>query len=97
MADSIADSKRRLVEDFNAVVEDTQKLLNALAASGTEKGTALRASADALLSANRRRPTLQPPGSVLKAPPSQPSTDAEPSAPKPPTLNGRPLAFSIAG
>jgi len=53
MADSIADSKRRLVEDFNAVVEDTQKLLNALAASGAEKGTALRASAEQNLAAAR--------------------------------------------
>src|SRR5260221_10280236 len=42
-------------------------------------------------------PTLQPPGSELKAPPSQPATDAEPSEPKPPTLNGLPLAFSSGG
>jgi ElaB/YqjD/DUF883 family membrane-anchored ribosome-binding protein len=55
MTESLADSKRRLAADFNAVIEDTQKLLNALAASGAEKGTALRASAEQSLAAARER------------------------------------------
>jgi ElaB/YqjD/DUF883 family membrane-anchored ribosome-binding protein len=50
-----AATKHRLIEDFNAVVEDTQKLLNALANTGAEKGTALRASAERSLEVARAR------------------------------------------
>ena len=46
MAQSIDDSRRKLVEDFNAVIADTEELLKALAASGAEKGSALRTSAE---------------------------------------------------
>lgn len=55
MAESIATSKAQLIKDFNAVVEDTQRLLQALAASGAEKGTALRASAEESLAVARER------------------------------------------
>jgi ElaB/YqjD/DUF883 family membrane-anchored ribosome-binding protein len=55
MGESIATSKAQLIKDFNAVVEDTEKLLRALAASGAEKGTALRASAEESLAAARER------------------------------------------
>src|SRR3954471_21843111 len=44
----------------------------------------------------RRMPTLQPPGSELSAPPSHPSTEAEPSAAKPEILKARPFIFSTA-
>ena len=55
MNDSVVTSKRRLIEDFNAVVEDTEKLLKALAATGAEKGGALRASAEQSLAVARER------------------------------------------
>lgn len=55
MTESVAASRRKLIEDFNAVVEDTEKLLKALAASGAEKGTALRASAEHNLETARAR------------------------------------------
>ena len=48
-------SRRGLIDDFNAGVEDAEKLLRALAASGAEKGTALRASAEQNLAAARER------------------------------------------
>src|SRR5262249_16815809 len=59
--------------------------------------TALRESAEALPSASNRMPTLQPPGSEASAPPSQPVTELEPSAPRPPSLNGLPLSFCSGG
>ena len=55
MTEQAAATKHRLIEDFNAVVEDTQKLLNALANTGAEKGTALRASAERSLEVARAR------------------------------------------
>ena len=48
-------SRRGLIDDFNAVVEDGEKLLRALASSGAEKGSALRASAEQNLAAARER------------------------------------------
>ena len=48
-------SRRKLIDDFNAVIEDTEKLLKALAAAGAEKGSALRASAEQNLEVARRR------------------------------------------
>jgi len=53
MTESAVATKRRLIEDFNAVIEDTERLLKALAATGAEKGTALRASAEQSLAAAR--------------------------------------------
>jgi ElaB/YqjD/DUF883 family membrane-anchored ribosome-binding protein len=53
MNESIETSKAKLIEDFNAVVEDTEKLLRALAATGAEKGSALRASAEQHLQSAR--------------------------------------------
>jgi ElaB/YqjD/DUF883 family membrane-anchored ribosome-binding protein len=53
MTESVANTKSRLIEDFNAVIEDTERLLKALAATGAEKGTALRTSAEQSLSAAR--------------------------------------------
>jgi ElaB/YqjD/DUF883 family membrane-anchored ribosome-binding protein len=55
MTGSVETSKRKLVDDFNAVVEDTEKLLKALAATGAEKGGALRASAEQNLQVARER------------------------------------------
>jgi len=55
MTEQAAATKHRLIEDFNAVVEDAQKLLNALANTGAEKGTALRASAERSLEVARAR------------------------------------------
>ena len=55
MAEQLAATKHRLIEDFNAVVEDTEKLLKALAATGAEKGTALRTSAEHSLEVARAR------------------------------------------
>ena len=54
-APSVDDSRRKLVEDFNAVIEDTEQLLRALAASGAEKSSALRASAEQNLEVARQR------------------------------------------
>jgi ElaB/YqjD/DUF883 family membrane-anchored ribosome-binding protein len=48
-------SRRGLIDDFNAVVEDGEKLLRALAQTGAEKGSALRASAEQNLAAARER------------------------------------------
>ena len=48
-------SRRKLIDDFNAVIEDTEKLLKSLAAAGAEKGSALRASAEQNLEVARRR------------------------------------------
>ena len=45
MNSTIDESRRKLVEDFNAVIADTEALLKALAASGAEKGDALRDAA----------------------------------------------------
>lgn len=55
MAESIDVSRRKLVEDFNAVIADTEQLLKALAASGAEKGSALRTSAEQNLAVARER------------------------------------------
>ena len=55
MDDTVVASKDKLVEDFNAVIADTEQLLKALAASGAEKGSALRASAEQGLEAADER------------------------------------------
>ena len=52
---SIDESRRKLVEDFNAVIADTEELLKALASSGAEKGSALRASAEQNLAVAKQR------------------------------------------
>ena len=55
MNESIDSSRRKLAEDFNAVIADTEALLKALAASGAEKSSALRASAEQNLEVARQR------------------------------------------
>ena len=55
MTDSIDASRRKLIEDFNAVITDSEALLKALAASGVEKGGALRATAEQNLQVARER------------------------------------------
>ena len=55
MTQSIDESRQKLVADFNAVIADTEQLLKALAASGAEKGSALRASAEQNLETARQR------------------------------------------
>ena len=53
MSEAVAASKRKIIEDFNSVIEDAQKLLVALAASGEEKGSALHLSVEQSLQAAR--------------------------------------------
>lgn len=55
MATTPDESKRKLIDDFNAVIQDTEQLLKTLAATGAEKGSALRASAEQNLQVARRR------------------------------------------
>lgn len=55
MPQSVDASKTKLIEDFNAVIEDAEQLLKSLAASGSEKGSALRASAERNLESARER------------------------------------------
>ena len=55
MNEAIDTSRRKLAEDFNAVIADTEALLKALAASGAEKSSALRASAEQNLEVARER------------------------------------------
>lgn len=55
MTDSVDSSRSTLIQDFKAVVEDGEKLLRALAATGAEKSGALRASAEENLAAARER------------------------------------------
>lgn len=52
---TVDESRRKLVEDFNAVIADTEALLKALAATGAERGDALRASAEKNLEIARQR------------------------------------------
>lgn len=53
MQTTIDVSKQKLVQDFNAVVADTERLLEALAAAGAEKGSALRTTAEKSLESAR--------------------------------------------
>ena len=46
MAQTPDATKDKLVEDFNAVITDTEQLLKSLAASGGEKAGAIRASVE---------------------------------------------------
>ena len=55
MTDSVDATRRKLIEDFNAVITDSEALLKALAASGAEKGSALRATAEQNLQVARER------------------------------------------
>jgi ElaB/YqjD/DUF883 family membrane-anchored ribosome-binding protein len=55
MNPSVDESRRKLVADFNAVIADTELLLKALAASGAEKGSELRTSAEQNLEVARQR------------------------------------------
>ena len=45
----------KLIEDFNAVIADTEQLLKSVAAVGGEKAGAMRASAEQNLNAARER------------------------------------------
>ncbi|HUL95286.1 MAG TPA: DUF883 family protein [Usitatibacter sp.] len=54
MTQSVADTRRRLANEFDAVVDEAEKLLAAIAASGGEEAKALRASAERSLSAAAR-------------------------------------------
>lgn len=46
MAQSVEQSRTKLIGDFNAVIQDTEELLRSLAATGAEKGDKLRAAAE---------------------------------------------------
>lgn len=48
-------SRDRLIEDFNAVVADTEQLLKAVGAAGGEKTSALRANLEQNLAHARQR------------------------------------------
>jgi ElaB/YqjD/DUF883 family membrane-anchored ribosome-binding protein len=48
-------TKEKLIEDFNAVITDTEQLLKSFAASGGEKAAELRASMEQNLKAARER------------------------------------------
>jgi len=48
-------TKDKLVEDFNAVIADTEQLLKSLAATGGEKASALRAGVEQNLKVARER------------------------------------------
>ena len=67
MNSTIDEPRRKLVEDFNAVIADTEALLKALAASGAEKGDALRASAEQNLAIARERLRELQSGAVERA------------------------------
>ena len=51
----VDESRRKLAEDFNTVIADAEQLLKALAASGSEKTSALRATAEQNLEVARQR------------------------------------------
>lgn len=55
MAQSSDTTKDKLVEDFNAVISDTEQLLKSVAASGGEKANAIRASVESNLKVARER------------------------------------------
>lgn len=55
MAQAPDATKDKLVEDFNAVITDTEQLLKSLAASGGEKAGAIRASVEEHLEVARQR------------------------------------------
>ena len=55
MTETVASSRQKLIEDFNSVIKDTEKLLQALAASGAEKSSTLRDSAEQSIEAARAR------------------------------------------
>lgn len=48
-------TKDKLIEDFNAVISDTEQLLKSVAATGGEKAIALRASVEQNLKTARER------------------------------------------
>ncbi len=54
MSDTQA-SKDKLLSDFNAVVQDTEQLLKSVAATGSEKTQALRASVEHNLAVAKER------------------------------------------
>ena len=55
MTQSIGVSKDKLVEDFNAVISDTEQLLKSVAASGGDKAGAMRANVEENLKVARKR------------------------------------------
>ena len=55
MNETIEASRQKLIQDFDAVVADAEKLLEALAAAGAEKGSELRSEAERSLEAARER------------------------------------------
>jgi ElaB/YqjD/DUF883 family membrane-anchored ribosome-binding protein len=48
-------TKDKLIEDFNAVIADTEQLLKSVAAAGGEKASAMRASVEENLKTARQR------------------------------------------
>src|SRR5688572_16543033 len=48
-------TKEQLIEEFNAVVADTEQLLKSMAAAGGEKASALRESAEQKLAITKER------------------------------------------
>jgi|SRR5450631_1501233 ElaB/YqjD/DUF883 family membrane-anchored ribosome-binding protein len=55
MKQSIDATKDKLIEDFNAVISDTEQLLKSVAAAGGEKAGSIRASVEQNLKVARER------------------------------------------
>ena len=55
MNESVTAPRQKLIQDFNAVIADTEKLLEELVAAGAEKGSELRDAAEKSLEAARER------------------------------------------
>ena len=55
MKQSIEATKDKLIEDFNAVIADTEQLLKSLVAAGGEKAGSMRASVEQNLKVARER------------------------------------------
>ena len=55
MTQTLDVAKDKLIEDFNAVITDTEQLLKSVAATGGEKASAMRASVEENLKVARKR------------------------------------------
>jgi ElaB/YqjD/DUF883 family membrane-anchored ribosome-binding protein len=55
MAQTVDVTKEKLIEDFNAVIADTEQLLKSVAATGGEKASALRSGVEQNLKVAKER------------------------------------------
>lgn len=75
MTQSTDDSRDKLIDDFNAVIADTEQLLKSVAASGGEKTSAMRAGVEDNLKAARKRLQELQQGAVEKTRAAARATD----------------------